>query len=247
MSAIGFVVSPDLLPKQIIEWYRLNMRLQKRLELPIYLDIAESIPHFRTLCQTLPEVIYTTPFTAGKLMKAGYQPIAAPKNHSDEVLIFSRRQGIQQLEAVRAGVSVACLPNLDVQRIGCRLLEAVDIDDSNSDWRVYQQPQAVLRHVAQGNTELGVLPVHLFYDLALETQERYNILIVSALSVLRHLFLVRADTGDLADRLQQVLLQLSQDARYADLFLGINCEQGLEAISKEEALFMVDIVETLED
>ncbi len=249
MNTINFVISPDILPKQFIQWYRLNNALQKSLNQPVHLIIAESIEHFRTLCQTSPEVVYATPFTVGKLMKEkGYIPIAAPKNHSDEALIFSRTDSdIQILSDVKAGMKIASLPNIDVQRIGQRLLEAVDIYEYSGEWSVFSQPQAILRHVANGNIDLGLLPVHLYYDLESETQDQYNVLIVSALSVMRHVFLVNPKTETLPERLQETLITASQDSRYTSIFLELNCEQGLEPISKEEALFMVDIVETLEN
>lgn len=249
-TAYKFLVSPDYLPKHFLEWYRFNTRLQQDINHPIHLMMPSGQEAYRNLLASEePDIVYANPFDAGDLIhQHHYLPLAKPSQYSNEVIIFSKKDGdYAKFEDLKPGCTIAAMPNKDIEMMGLRLLEAVDLSKADLNWAVQDYAQVVARMVRDGQADAGLMLAEMYHHLEASTQAQFNILIESALNVMRHIFLIKGHHRTLFHALQQALIHCADKESYKSILSGLNTSAGYTAISTEETLFMMDILETLRD
>lgn len=245
-----FLVSPDYLPKHFLEWYRFNTFLQQDINHPIHLIMPSGQEAFhQQLITTEPDLVYANPFDASDLVKNHhYRALAKPRQRSNEVIIFSRKGGvIGAFEDLKAGMRMAAMPNRDIELMGLRLLEAVDLEKQDLDWQPQDYAQIVARKVRDDEADIGLMLAEMYHHLEESTRAQFNILIESALQVTSHMFLIKDNYRTLFYALQQALTTCAQKEQYQSVLRGLNCALGYTALNREEVLFMMDILETLRD
>lgn len=250
MAKRTFVVSPDYIPKQFLEWHRLNTVFQYDLDEAIALNMPADPAAFETVVRhEHPDIIFANPFDAGWLIsEENYQPLAKPVRHADEVVIFSRSGNhMQCIQDLRPNMTFAAICNRGAEMIGLRLLEAANLTKNALRWHSVDYFQAVLRMVRDGEAQAGLILADNFEGLHPTMRTNFHVLVKSALEDISHLFLVRGDDTDLHTRLLNILLKGKRQIRYYVIFREINCPHGFVPMTEEDGLFLADVLETLKD
>lgn len=244
-----FLVSPDYNPSDTLDWYLINGALQKYLKRSIHLLLSSGNHHYHTaLEQGKPDIVYASSFDAASLIREhGYRPIARPQNHSDEVIIFSNREsGIDHISKVSADLNVASISEKDVEQIALRLLEAANVSRmSMKSWETYDYFQTVLRAVRNDSKTIGVLRADIFGQLSSTVKSWYTPVIESKLYELTHTLLIRGDDPKLTEAMRVAIPKISQDPAMQGVFKALNMPQGFTLMSREDGLFMADIIDTI--
>lgn len=245
--AYNFLIAPDFSPERFAGWHRLNTMLQKRADIAVHLVMPASYSEQeQVLNKDTISLIYANPFDAAKLIREkGYRAIARPMGKSNEMVIASSVNGdIKTLDDVKKGHTVAMADNQDVLLIGMRLLEAVDIADGDLRIDVTETYQAAARQVIQGKADVAFFIAEIFHSLSKLTKSQLNVLIESDIAVLSHMVLVKEDFERTAD-VEQVILSLQNDDEGRTILSELGFAEGFNAVSEEEAEFMIDLMETL--
>lgn len=244
-----FVIAPDFPPNLFSGWYTLNTLLQKRSNLAVHLETpASSHEEHEMIAKGGIDLVYANPFDAAKLIREqGYKAIARPVGKSDEMVIVSSAKGnIKTLDDLKAGATIAMADNRDVKLIGLRLLEAVDLTEADVKFDITETYQAAAKQVAQGTSDAGFFIAEIYHSLSNLTKMQLNVLIESDLATITHVLLAKESMAD-ADTVRDVLLNLKNDADGQAVLTELGMPNGFEAVSEEEAEFMIDLMETLLD
>ena len=193
------------------------------------------------------DLIYANPFDAATLIREkGYRAIARPVGKSDEMVIAAaEKSAINTLEDLSKGATVAMADNRDVKLIGLRLLEAVDLEESDLNWEVTENYQAAARKVIKDEAQAAMFLAEVFHGLSRLTKMQLTVLIESDLATISHVLLVK-DGFDKEDELTQAVLDFHKDDEGKATLTELGMAEGFEAMSEEDAEFMIDLMETLQ-
>ena len=243
----NFIIAPDFPPNLIGGWQTLNTLLQKRSNLAIHLITPSSATEQnQTIDKGDVSIVYANPFDAATLIREkGYKAIARPVGKSDEMVIISAEKGdIKKLDDLKPGVKIAMADNRDVKLIGLRLLEAVDLTENDIKFEVTDSYQAAAKQVIQGNADAAFFIAEIYHSLSNLTKMQLTVLIESNLADITHVLLVKEDFSE-ADAVRQVLLDLGNDDSGKSVLAELGMPNGFEAVSEEQAEFMIDLMDTL--
>ena len=136
--------------------------------------------------------------------------------------------------------------NRDVKLIGLRLLEAVDIMESDLSWDITETYQAAARKVIKGEAQVGFFLAEIFHSFSRLTKAQLSVLIESDLADISHVLLVKEGFAD-SQVLMDAILNLHKDEDGKEVLTELGMAQGFEAMSEEDGEFMIDLMETLLD
>lgn len=250
MAKRMFVVAPDYIPKQFLEWHRLNTVFQYDLNEAMELRMPSDHATFESVIRhEYPDIVFANPFDAGWLIsEQKYQPLAKPVRHADEVIIFCRAdREMVHIQDLQKNMRFAAMCNQDVEMLGLRLLEAANLNKTLLRWYSKDYFQAVLRMVRDGEADAGLILADIFEGLHPSMRRNFRVLVKSALDGISHLFLVRGDDVQLQTRLREILLKGKRQIRYYVIFREINYPYGFLTMNEEDGLFLADVLETLKD
>lgn len=245
----NFLIAPDFSPERFAGWHLLNTLLQKRSDLSLHLVTPASSNEQNKLVESGDiTLIYANPFDAAKMIREqGYKAIARPVGKSDEMVIASSAKGdIKSLEDLKQGTTIAMADNRDVKLIGMRLLEAVDLTEDDVKFDIVETYQSSARALISGKADVAFFIAEVFHSLSNLTKSQLNVLIESKIATISHIILVKEDFAK-ADALTDVLLSLGKDADGQAVLNELGMANGFEAMSEEDAEFMIDLMETLLD
>ena len=245
----NMLIAPDFSPERFAGWHMFNTLVQKRANLHMHLNMPSAYSEQETLIEAGNiDIIYANPFDATTLIREkGYRAIARPIGKADEMVIAAAADSdIKSLEDVAAGATVAMANNRDVKLIGLRLLEAVDLTDSDLNWQVTETYQAAARQVIKGDAQVAFFLSEIFHGFSRLTKMQLAVLIESDLADISHVLLIKEDLAD-AQQLTDTVLSLGDDADGKDALTELGMPEGFEAMSEEDAEFMIDLMETLLD
>lgn len=244
----NLLIAPDFAPERFAGWHMLNTLLQKRANIHIHLLTPASAHEQAELIKSQDvHVIYANPFDAAELIREkGYTAIARPKGKSDEmVIVSSAKSSISRLEDLKKGCKVAMADNKDVKLIGLRLLEAVDLVESDIEWHITENYQAAARELIKGEVDAVFFLSEVFHTLSRMTLSQMNVLIESQLHDVSHVILVKENFENSQEVLQALLSLNDTDGKKVLEELGM--PEGFETMTEEDGEFMVDLMETLLD
>ncbi len=247
MTSYNMLIAPDFSPEHFAGWHLFNTLLQKRAKLNMRLNMPTSHSEQNELIDSADiQVIYANPFDATTLIREqGYRAIARPCGKPDEMVIVSSQKGaVQALEDLTAGSTIAMTNNRDVKLIGLRLLEAVDLLEDDLNWAITESYQAAARQVLKGEAAAAFFLSETYHNFSRLTKSQLNVLIESDLDAISHVLLIKDNCPD-AQLLTDVLLSLGQDADSKEALSELGMPDGFEAMSEEDAEFMLDLMETL--
>ena len=194
------------------------------------------------------QIIYANPFDAAALIREqGYRAVARPIGKSDEMVIAAAANSdINHLEDIHKGATVAMADNRDVKLIGLRLLEAVDIEESDLNWDITETYQAAARKVIKGDAQAAFFLAEIFHSFSRLTKAQLSVLIESDLADISHVLLIKDDFPD-AQIFIEAILDLHSDDDGKEALTELGMPEGFEAMSEEDAEFMIDLMQTLLD
>ncbi|WP_201528086.1 phosphate/phosphite/phosphonate ABC transporter substrate-binding protein [Psychrobacter frigidicola] len=249
MTTYNMLIAPDFSPERFAGWHMFNTLIQKRAELNMHLNTPTSHAEQQELLNTGDiHVIYANPFDAAALIREqGYRAIARPIGKSDEMVIAaSVNSDINSLEDLTRGATVAMANNRDVKLIGLRLLEAVDLEEADLNWEVTETYQAAARQVIKGDAQAAFFLSEIFHSFSRLTKTQLTVLIESDLADISHVLLIKNDLAN-GPALTDAILNFHNDDDGKEALTELGMPQGFEAMSEEDAEFMLDLMETLMD
>ncbi|MGG1353960.1 PhnD/SsuA/transferrin family substrate-binding protein [Psychrobacter pacificensis] len=249
MTTHNMLIAPDFSPERFAGWHMFNTLIQKRANLNMHLNIPASHAEQETLIEAGDiQIIYANPFDAATLIREqGYRAVARPIGKSDEMVIAAAANSdINHLEDIHKGATVAMADNRDVKLIGLRLLEAVDIEESDLNWDITETYQAAARKVIKGDAQAAFFLAEIFHSFSRLTKAQLSVLIESDLADISHVLLIKDDFPD-AQIFIEAILDLHSDDDGKEALTELGTPEGFEAMSEEDAEFMIDLMQTLLD
>ncbi|AOY43580.1 hypothetical protein AOT82_1201 [Psychrobacter sp. AntiMn-1] len=249
MTTHNMLIAPDFSPERFAGWHMFNTLIQKRANLNMHLNIPASHAEQETLIEAgVIQIIYANPFDAAALIREqGYRAVARPIGKSDEMVIAAAANSdINHLEDIHKGATVAMADNRDVKLIGLRLLEAVDIEESDLNWDITETYQAAARKVIKGDAQAAFFLAEIFHSFSRLTKAQLSVLIESDLADISHVLLIKDDFPD-AQIFIEAILDLHSDDDGKEALTELGVPEGFEAMSEEDAEFMIDLMQTLLD
>jgi len=243
------LIAPDFSPERFAGWHMFNTLIQKRANLNMHLNIPTShAEQEAVISEGDIQVIYANPFDAATLIREhGYHAVARPIGKSDEMVIAAAANSdINSLDDIKAGATIAMADNRDVKLIGLRLLEAVDIEDTDLNWSVTETYQAAARQVIKGDAQAVFFLAEIFHSFSRLTKTQLSVLIESDLADISHVLLIKDGFPD-TDILMDAILNLHNDNDGKEALAELGMPQGFEAMNEEDAEFMIDLMQTLLD
>jgi ABC-type phosphate/phosphonate transport system substrate-binding protein len=249
MTTHNMLIAPDFSPERFAGWHMFNTLIQKRANLNMHLNIPASHAEQEQVINTGDiQVIYANPFDAATLIREqGYRAVARPIGKSDEMVIAAGANSeINRLEDIQAGATVAMADNRDVKLIGLRLLEAVDIEEADLQWDVTETYQAAARKVIKGDAQAAFFLAEIFHSFSRLTKTQLTVLIESDLADISHVLLIKDGFSD-TQIFMDAILNLHNDDEGKEALAELGMPQGFEAMTEEDAEFMIDLMQTLLD
>ncbi|MGO2996716.1 MAG: PhnD/SsuA/transferrin family substrate-binding protein [Moraxellaceae bacterium] len=249
MTTHNMLIAPDFSPERFAGWHMFNTLIQKRANLNMHLNIPASHAEQETLIEAGDiQIIYANPFDAAALIREqGYRAVARPIGKSDEMVIAAAANSdINHLDDIHKGATVAIADNRDVKLIGLRLLEAVDIEESDLNWDITETYQAAARKVIKGDAQAAFFLAEIFHSFSRLTKAQLSVLIESDLADISHVLLIKDDFPD-AQIFIEAILDLHSDDDGKEALTELGMPEGFEAMSEEDAEFMIDLMQTLLD
>lgn len=249
MTTHNMLIAPDFSPERFAGWHMFNILIQKRANLNMHLNIPTSHVEQEQIIEAGDiQVIYANPFDAATLIREqGYRAVARPIGKSDEMVIAAAANSdIKRLEDIKAGATVAMADNRDVKLIGLRLLEAVDIEESDLNWDITETYQAAARKVIKGDAQAAFFLAEIFHSFSRLTKTQLSVLIESDLADISHVLLIKDGFPD-TEIFMNAILNLHNDDDGKEALVELGMPQGFEAMDEEDAEFMIDLMQTLLD
>ncbi len=249
MTTHNMLIAPDFSPERFAGWHMFNTLIQKRANLNMHLNIPASHAEQEQIIEIGDiQVIYANPFDAATLIREqGYRAVARPIGKSDEMVIAAAANSdIKHLEDIKSGATIAMADNRDVKLIGLRLLEAVDIEESDLNWDITETYQAAARKVIKGDAQAAFFLAEIFHSFSRLTKTQLSVLIESDLADISHVLLIKEDFPD-TEIFMNAILNLHNDDDGKEALAELGMPQGFEAMDEEDAEFMIDLMQTLLD
>lgn len=246
---INLLIAPDFAPERFAGWHMLNTLLQKKSGIGIHLLTPASAHEQNDLIQAQNvDIIYANPFDAARMIREqGYRAIARPLGKSDEMVIAAKADStIKVLDDLKPGCTIAMADNRDVKLIGLRLLEAVDLQESDITWKITETYQAAARTLIKGEADAAFFLSEVYHTLSRLTLSQMHLLIESDLSDISHVLLVKENFAD-SQLFIDALLNLKDTEEGKQVLQELGMTQGFEAMTEEDGEFMIDLMDTLLD
>ena len=247
---LNFLVAPDFSPEHFAGWHMLNTALQKRSGIQLHLlTPASASEQAELLAEGKADVVYANPFDATHMVRTlGYIPFARPMHRYDEMVIAcSTESALQGVEGLQPGCRIALTDNRDIKLIGLRLLEPADLTEADVQWVVVDSYQAAARQAIKQEVNAAFFLSDAFASLSRITRSQIRPLVESAIHDISHVVLAHPRMADALPAIRTALLQLRADAAGQEVLDALGMSEGFEAISQEDAEFMIDLMDTLID
>ncbi len=245
---LNVLIAPDFAPEHFAGWHMLNTLMQRKTGLSLHLQTPASAgEQAQLIADGKADIIYANPFDAASMVRdSGYVALARPIDKANEMVIATHAESaVESFRDLQPGIRVALTDNKDVKLIGLRLLEPADLGESDIQWQVVESYQAAARMAIKGEVDACFMLAEAFHSLSRLTKSQLKLLIESKLADISHVILVHPKVEGEAEKLREALLGLagSEDGQPVLDALGIG--HGFEAMSAEDAEFMIDLMDTL--
>lgn len=240
-------VSPDFAPRNIPAWFIFNTWLQRRLNIPIHLELYPDFESQRKAIKSGEvDLIYANPFDASMLVREmNFSPVVRPASGSDEcVVIVTDDSPYQCVEDFPVGVKVACTDDPDVELVGMIMLETADLDAT----RIIRVPVAsyplVAAQLLAGRADAGFMLATAFDNLSSLVRRRLKLLVRSQISDIHHVLLVGPRLADCNEALGEILLGMPDDPKSSQILAELGVSRWM-LMEREDTEFMIDLMDTL--
>jgi phosphonate transport system substrate-binding protein len=250
IMTVNFLIAPDFSPERFAGWHMLNTVLQRRSGIHLHLVTpASAHEQAEHLTNGLVDFVYANPFDATDMIRThGYIPFARPANRYDEMVIATGvESGIACLEDLKPGCQIALTENKDVKLIGLRLLEPADLTEALIEWVPVESYQASARKAIKGEVEAAFFLADSYASLTRMTRSQLRVLVESDISDISHVLLAHPRMASELPALEKAFLGIGKEPGDSDLLESLGLPNGFEAMTQEQAEFMIDLMDTLLD
>ncbi len=232
-----FTADPNYSGKNLPGWYLMNTYLQKQLDLPLHFTPFTGFDEARAAVLAGGyDLVYANPFDAIQyVQRAGFQSLAKPAGHFDEVLLCSLADGPLQGYAdlpERIRVASASEKTL-VHMVGQFLLDKADIDPARLDYQYTESYQGVIKALVQGRAELGFVFNEVYAAASELVRGRLRVIDRSDDAFAFHSFCVGPRLAGEAGRIREALVAMAGDEKGRAILQDIGFA-GFEAVTPEE-------------
>lgn len=245
---LQLTVSPDFSPEHIAGWYVFNTWLQRVLGERVHLELYDDFESQRAaIAADRVDLIYANPYDAAMLVRdKGFVALAAPAGKLDEALIaVPAEAAAQTVEELRPGLRIAQTRDPDVNLIGMILLEPADLNVDNTQALQASSYVLVAKQLLQGKADCGFFLKAAYGDLSAPIRRQLRPLVVSQISVVRHVLLAGPRCQPWLDALRARLLAMNEPGHDDSKVLAALGLSGWEAQDAEDTEFMIDLMDTL--
>lgn len=246
---LNLTVSPDFAPSHISGWFIFNTWMQRQLGEGIHLELYDSFDTQRDDIKAGKyDLVYANPFDASMLVRdLGFKAIVRPLAKADETIIATNADSsIRSVEDLDPGCQLYTTDDPDVNRIAMIMLEAADLDESNTQSHTVDSYVIVARNILKGSADAGFFLKDAYDELSDLIRSQMRVLITSEISVVHHTFLVGPKLQERAEEIQKFLIAMSNDDKGKGVLDSMGL-QGFEEMTEEETEFMIDLIDTLID
>ncbi len=239
-------ISPDFKPELISGWYIFNTWLQKKIDTPIHIDLVNDFIELSdAIDQNRIDLIYANPCDIARLVREkNFNPLVQPVGTQDETIIVSSvNSQVKTIEDLSPGIKVAMTDVPDVNTIGMIMLEPADITPKDIETIHCQNFITVAKNVINGQADIGFLLADAYNEFSNLVKKQLHSLITSKIHVLHHALLAGPDFPN-QENLQQVLLSMNEDPKTQKILQSLEIEKW-QAMDREEAEFLIDLMDTL--
>lgn len=247
---LNFLIAPDFPPEEFAGWHLFNTQLQRILNTDIHLQMpADHTEQEQMLKQKNVGLVYADPFDASELVRnQGFLPVAQPLGRSDEMIIAAHAESeYSHSDQLKTGCKILITDNYDVQLLGLRLLESAGIGRNDIEWlHADSYPEAARRLIAK-EADAAFFLSSAYRSFRQNTLDQLKSLMESRINDLSHIVLLHPDHADKHALIQQAFTEIGNTPAGKMVLQDLNMAQGFKALTQEEAEFMIDIIETLQD
>lgn len=251
MTTLNMLIAPDFAPERFAGWHMLNTLLQKKSGVNVHLLTPASAGEQAELISAgKVDVVYANPFDAATMIREqGYRAVARPIGKADEMVIAAGANSpLNTIQDLKPGCNIALTDNKDVKLIGLRLLEAADLTESDIKWNQVDTYQASARLAIKGEVDAAFFLAEAYHSLSRLTQSQLKPLIESKLADITHVVLLSKSVSEEdGKKLLDALLSLTGAGDGQPVLDELGIKGGFEAMDREDAEFMIDLMDTLLD
>lgn len=247
---LNFLIAPDFAPEYFAGWHMLNTTLQRRSGIGLHLLTPVGAHEQAEMMLTgKADLVYANPFDATDMIRTqGYIPFARPARCYDEMVIATGAgSSLECVEDLRPGCRIALTENKDVKLIGLRLLEPADLTAELVQWVPVDSLQAAARLTIKGEVDAAFFLAQAYASLTRMTRSQLRVLVQSAIRDISHVVLAHPRMGGELPAIEKALLGVGAEVGDADVLDALGLPGGFEAMTQEQAEFMIDLMDTLLD
>lgn len=245
---LNILIAPDFAPEHFAGWHMLNTLMQRKTGLSLHLQTPTSAgEQAQLIADGKADIIYANPFDAATMVRdSGYVALARPIDKANEMVIAAKADSpVDSFRELKPGIKVALTDNKDVKLIGLRLLEPADLTEGDIQWHVVESYQAAARMAIKGEADVCFMLAEAYHSLSRLTRSQLKPLIESKLADISHVVLAHPSIASETENLREALLGLAGSADGQPVLDELGIKQGFEAMSAEDAEFMIDLMDTL--
>lgn len=240
-------VSPDFMPDKIAGWFVFNTWLQKTSGRHFHLELYNGFNDQRKdILDDRIDLIYANPFDASMLIRdKGFVPLVRPVGKVDECTIAVKADNpVEDVEKLEPGIRIATTDDPDVHMMGMIMLEPAELGAANTEKITRDNYVLVAKSLMRGEADVGFFLSDAFDELSSMIRSELKVLISSKISVIHHAVMAGPKLADQADELRDIFLAMKDDAKGPGVLREMGLD-GWEELTREDAEFMIDLMDTL--
>lgn len=240
-------VSPDFNTRHLAGWYIFNTWLQQRIEGGLRFQLYTDFESQRAaMAAGRIDLIYANPYDATDLVRGyGFRPLVKPRRKADECIVaVGANAGVQAVEDLQPGITVASTDDPDVHMMGMIMLEPADLDSDNIRLKRCENYVLVAKELMRGGAQAGFFLADTFNELSSVVRQQLRPIVESQIHVIHHVFLVGPRLAPQSAAIRAALLSMNEDDKGRGLLDDIGIP-GWDPVSDEEVEFMIDLMDTL--
>ena len=243
---LQFTVDPNYSGKNLPGWFLMNTYLQRHLGETMHFQPCEGFDSCRqAVLSGAFDLVYANPFDwVQYVQKLGFQPVAKPRDHFDEVYLCTLASGpIHGYADLPPRIRIASAhEGTLIHMIGLFLMDKAEIDRARLDFVYAGSYQGVLKALLQGKADVGFLFDEVYAGASGLIRERLRVLDQSDDAFAFHAFCVGPRLASKMGLLQDVLLGMNDEPRGQVLLQDLGFP-GFEAVTPEEVECLTTLAE----
>lgn len=248
--SLQFSISPDFNADQLSQWFIFNTWMQRALGRAIHFEPYDEFAALRAaLAAEKVDLIYANPFdTAFLVREKGFLPIARARRRSDEAIVaVAAGSPARRVADLSSPLRVAATDAPDVEMIGRILLEPAGLGRGDITLARKANYVLVAKELLAAEADAAFFLERSFAELSDLVRSRMRILVASRIYVVQHALLLSPRFAEMREGLLSALLSMHLSERSSQLLSDLGFLDGWEEMTLDDALFMIDLMDTLVD